>query len=490
MPPAGVPLAVDLDGTLVCSDTLHESLMVLVRDKPRLLLQLPVWLIQGGKAGFKAKVTAEATLNVEALPLNDTFVDWLREEQRGGRPLVLATAANEEVAKRVAAHVGVFNEVLASNGDTNLAGATKAETLVKTFGKNGYDYAGNSNADVDVWRHARRAVVVNPDPAVEKKAAAVAEVEALFPAPRRGLRTWLRMVRAHQWLKNVLVALPLLAAHQVPTAGVLLDLLLAFVSLSMCASAVYILNDLLDLESDRLNPHKRTRPLASGAIPIWVGVIASPLLFAAGLGASLLVNAQFAGWLLAYTVLTTAYSFGLKRVVILDAIVLSLLYTLRVVAGAAATQITPSFWLLALCVFLFLSLAFLKRFSELRARQETLRRQLGEAAVDCDDRLHGRGYRAVDTPLIQLLGVTAGMGATLVLAMYIDGDSVFALYRTPEFLWAAIPAMVYWLSWLWLKANRGEMHHDPVVFAVKEKTSLAAGAVVALAFVLGSVVSL
>lgn len=477
-----VPLAVDLDGTLIQTDTLHESLLVLARTKPSVLPRLPLWWAREGRAGFKRRVAEHATPNIDVLPLNEGFLEWLADEQQNGRSLVLVTAADRAVAVKVADRVGVFEEVLASDGTLNLAGVHKAEALVERYGENGFDYAGNSRADVEVWRHARRAIVVSPEGDVAQRAAAVADVEKSFDGPARGVRTWLRMLRAHQWMKNVLVALPLIAAQAVPSATQLLDLVVAFVALSMCASAVYVVNDLLDLESDRRHARKRTRPLAAGRVPLWIGVALAPVLFLASVGLSVLVNPAFTGWLLTYVALTTAYSLVLKRLVLIDCIVLALLYTLRVVAGAAATEVRISFWLIALSLFLFLSLAFLKRFAELLTHSGV--------DVDASRTLSGRGYQMGDTTLVQIFGVAAGFASALVLALYLDGESVAALYSTPEILWAAVPVLLYWISWLWLTANRGQMHDDPVVFAVKDRVSLAAGAVLALIFTLAGTLQL
>lgn len=479
----GIPLAVDLDGTLLHTDTLHESLLVLARTRPGLLPRLPVWLAREGKAGFKRRVGEAVTLNTDTLPVNEKFLQWLREEHRDGRGLVLVTAADRGVATRIADRVGVFDDVVASDGVRNLAGGAKAELLVSRYGADGYDYAGNSRTDVEVWRHARRAVVVSSDRDVAGQAAQVATVERSFEAPRRTLGTWLRMVRSHQWLKNILVAVPAIAAHATPSVGLLLDLLIAFVSFSLCASAVYLLNDLVDLESDRLHARKRTRPFAAGTVPLWVGVSLSPIFLAMSVALSMVVGPALTGWVLVYVVVTTAYSFVLKHLVLIDCIVLALLYTVRVLAGGAATDVSVSFWLLALSVFLFLSLAFLKRYAELRIHHSRV--QLDEGL-----RLDGRGYALGDTTLVQIYGVAAGYGAALVLALYLDSEAVTTQYATPQILWAAVPVLLYWISWLWLKANRGEMHDDPVIFAVKDRTSLAAGAVLALALVLANVVSL
>jgi len=255
-----------------------------------------------------------------------------------------------------------------------------------------------------------------------------------------------------------------------------LALLLAFVAFSLCASTVYIANDLLDLESDRQHPRKCKRPFASGVVPVWMGVALAPFLLLASLGLASLVGGPFLAWLIVYFVLTCAYSFGLKRLILVDCLTLAVLYTLRIIAGAAAADHLLSFWLLAFSVFLFLSLAFVKRYAELQVQMQT-----GKTKV------HGRGYFTTDAPLVQMLGVTSGYASAVVLALYLNSDVVRQLYVTPEAVWGAVPVMLFWVSWIWMKAHRGEMHDDPLVFAVKDPASLLAGAAFGVALLLGSV---
>lgn len=283
------------------------------------------------------------------------------------------------------------------------------------------------------------------------------------------------MLRVHQWMKNLLLFIPLMGAHAFTEADRWAMTLVGFMAFSLCASSVYIVNDLLDLESDRLHARKRRRPFASGEVPAWLGVSLAPLLLAGSFLLAWWAGWAFLGWLAVYFVLTTAYSFGLKRLILLDCIVLALLYTLRIVAGAAAAGLTLSFWLLAFSVFLFLSLAFVKRYAELHAQQE-----------QGIDKAHGRGYYSDDASLIHTMGVTAGYGAVLVLALYLHSDEVLVLYGTPAFIWGAVPVMLYWVSWMWLQAHRGNMHDDPVVFALKDRNSLTAGAAFLAVLALGT----
>jgi 4-hydroxybenzoate polyprenyltransferase/phosphoserine phosphatase len=468
------PLVVDLDGTLVRTDMLHETSLRVLRDSPWELLRLSVWLPQG-RALVKQKLASSARFDPQYLPYNEDLLDWLREQKAAGRHLVLCTASDMGIAQSIAGHLGLFDEVMASDGSRNLGGKVKAASLVERFGDRGFDYVGNSTADLPVWRHARRAVVVNAPAALLLKAGGICEVEKVFPAAARGLGAWRRVLRVHQWLKNALLFVPLLAAHEIGNTGAWTALLLAFVSFSLCASCVYIFNDLLDLESDRAHPRKRARPFASGVVPVWMGLLLSVLLLAVSLALATAVGGSFLRWLGFYFVLTCAYSWVLKRVMLVDCLTLAMLYTLRVVAGAAAAGLSLSFWLLAFSVFLFLSLSFVKRYAELEVQLHS-----GKTKA------HGRGYYTSDAPLIQTLGVTAGYGAVLVLALYLNSNAVLRLYSTPEIMWGAVPVLLFWVSWMWMQAHRGEMHDDPLVFAVKDKASLGAGILFGAVLVLGS----
>jgi len=468
------PLVVDLDGTLIHTDMLHESALKVLRERPWATLLIPLWLAQG-KAVLKQRLADRSRFDPGSLPYNEELLTWLQQQKDAGRKLVLCTASHQSIAQAIADHLQLFDEVMASDGKTNLSGPNKAEALAARFVDTGFDYVGNSDKDLPVWTVAHRAIVVNGAEGLGDKARAVCDIEHEIPLRPRGLLTWLHVIRAHQWLKNLLLFIPLIATHEFSDLSSWLSLTLAFFAFSLCASAVYITNDLLDLESDRLHPRKRFRPFASGLLPAWQGVVLMPVLLAAGLAIALWVNMAFLQWLLVYLALTCAYSFGLKRLVLVDCLTLAMLYTLRIIAGTAAANLDLSFWLLAESVFLFLSLAFVKRYAEL-----ALQSQSGE------NKAHGRGYYISDAPLIQTLGVTSGYVAVMVLALYLNSDEVLELYRNPTVVWAAIPFMLFWISWMWMQANRGNMHDDPLVFAVKDKASLLAGLGFALVLVIGS----
>lgn len=454
-----IPLCVDLDGTLLNSDLLLESAFSQLKRQPLAMLQWPRWWA-AGKARLKAELAALADLDVETLPYNADFLDFLREQRARGRPLVLVTAAHRRLAEPVAAHLGLFDRVIATDGQCNLAGARKAETLVGLYGERGFDYAGNAAVDAAVWRRARRAIAVNASARVVALARASSEVERVFTARESRPKLWLKAARLHQWLKNVLIFVPLLAAHAWNDADKIILCLVAFLSFGLCASSVYLLNDLLDLSADRRHPRKCRRPFAAGALPILHGAISAPILLLAAFALSVWVNPKFSACLAVYYLLTLGYSFRLKQILLLDAIVLAGLYTLRIIAGALAAHLVLSFWLLAFSMFLFLSLALVKRYTELDALA-----QQGELGA------RGRNYQVGDLAILQSLGGSAGYLAVLVLALYINSPDVQHLYRQPLVIGFLCPLLLYWISRVWLLAHRGLMPDDPVIFALTDPVS-------------------
>ncbi|MGA8530020.1 MAG: UbiA family prenyltransferase [Acidobacteriaceae bacterium] len=462
------PLCVDLDGTLVKSDTLMDSLLVLARSQPLALLQVPLWMTRG-KAAVKAEVGRRVQLDVRHLPYNRALVEYLESERGDGRRLYLATGADRQLAERIAEHLGFFDGVLASDGRTNLTAGNKLESLRQRFGDEGYDYVGNGSPDVPLLQHAGTAMLANPNPGLRARLRLRGiEVEREFrerAAPVRAIR---KAVRLHQWAKNVLIFVPMVLAHVLRTQ-VVLDALLAFLSFSLCASATYIANDLLDIEADRRHPSKRLRPFAAGDLSVSAGVALSAGLLAGSLAiAVLLLPWAFLGWLLVYLATTLSYSLYFKRVVLVDVILLSGLYTLRMLAGSAATRVLISPWLGAFALFLFLSLAMVKRFSELqntRARGQTL--------------ANGRGYLLVDIEQMRSFGTASAYASVVVFSFYIGAHEVTALYQHASRLWLITPLMILWLSRVWLLASRGQLNEDPVIFALTDRTSLLIGLAVA-----------
>ena len=455
-----IPLCIDLDGTLLDSDLLLEAAIAQLKQAPLSVLCWPRWLA-GGKARLKAEMAGRVELDIEILPYNPRLLAFLHEQKEQGRTLVLVTASHRQFAERIAVHLGLFDEVLATDGNRNLAGPRKAETLVERYGERGFDYAGNAAVDLAVWRHARRALVVNAAPRLADQARTLCEVERVFAPDASAWRHWIRELRLYQWLKNVLIFVPLAAGHVWDQPERLMLALLAFLSFGLCASSVYLLNDLLDLSADRRHPRKCRRPFAAGKLPLIQGVVAIPLLLIMAFGLGLLINPPwFLAALATYYVFTLAYSLRLKRALMLDAIVLAGLYTLRIIAGAAAVNIEPSFWLLAFSMFLFLSLALVKRHAEL----QTLREQ-GELKAS------GRGYHVDDLGVLQSLGTAAGYLAVLVLALYVNSETSRTLYGQPMVIWLLCPALLYWISRVWLLTHRGEMHDDPIIFALTDAHS-------------------
>lgn len=465
---AVVPLCVDLDGTLLRSDLLVESCLSMLKRNPLLLLMLPVWLMHG-RARLKREIALRSEVDVDSLPYDSRV---LRLLQNANQPRVLCTASDERLAWAVAARVGVFDTVMASDGSHNLSGHNKATALVERYGERGFDYAGNEARDLAIWAHARSAYVVNAGNGLAVRVGRVTDVAGVLPRESAGLRTWMKALRIHQWLKNVLVFVPLLAAHMLFQPAALLHAVAAFVIFGVCASGVYVLNDLLDLGADRAHPRKRKRPFASGRLPLATGIAVAPLLTVAAFIAAYVLGPRFALTLLGYYVLTLAYSLRLKQIAMLDVLVLAGLYTMRIIAGSVAIASGLSFWLLAFSMFLFLSLALLKRYTEL-----VVQRDAGNAQA------HGRGYATTDASLLATLGGASGYLSVLVLALYIDSTASAALYRHPQWLWLMCPLLLYWISRVWIIAHRGAMHDDPVVFAVTDNVSravLVLGALVAL----------
>lgn len=461
-------LAVDLDGTLLRSDLLFESFWSAWARNWRAPLVALAGLRQG-RAGMKAALAGLAEVDVATLPYAEPVIDHVRAWRAAGGRTELVTASDDRLARQVAAHLGLFDAVQGSADGTNLKGAAKAEWLVARHGEGGFHYAGDSAADLAVWQRAGGVVAVNPAPALDRKIMALAPDATRITVPR-GRAGWWKALRPHQWLKNLLVFLPVLAGHRLDAAA-LLPALLAFCAFSMVASGVYLLNDMLDLAADRRHPRKRNRPFAAGTLSLAAGSIAFPLLLLGGLGLAALGGPLLLISLLVYLFLTTSYSLWLKRLIVIDICVLACVYTLRLVAGGAATGITVSVWLFSFSIFLFLSLAAVKRQAELVAgvKSGTVK------AV-------GRGYHVDDLAVVANMAISAGYVSVLVLALYLNSPAVVALYHAPQLLWGVVPVMLFWISRMTMTAHRGDMHDDPLVFAATDGVSLVcAGLIVALA---------
>lgn len=454
---ADAVLVVDLDGSLCRTDTLHEGLLALVAHSPGALLKLPGWLT-GGRAAFKARIAGAALVDPATLPMNEDVIAALTVARAAGRRTMLVSAADTRQVAAVAEATGLFDEAHGSTEGHNLKGGAKAAFLTERFGEKGFDYIGDARADLPVWAAARKAVTVGASPALAR-AAEAANPDATHISPPRGRgRAMLRAMRPHQWSKNLLLFLPLLAAHDAARA---VPTLVGFAAFCLVASAVYVINDLLDLPADRAHPRKRLRPFASGDLTGLQGVGLAAGLMAGGLLAGLLVGRPaFLLVLAVYFAATFAYSLWLKRKLVVDVITLAGLYTLRVIAGGAAAAVVLSPWMLGFAMFLFLALAAVKRQAELTDQIATGR---GSA---------GRAYEPEDLPILRSLALSAGNAAVLVLALYISSDAVQTLYNRPEVLWLICPILLYWVVRVVMKAHRGLMTDDPIVFAVSDPVSL------------------
>jgi 4-hydroxybenzoate polyprenyltransferase len=432
---------------------------------------VPFWAARG-PAALKQAIAARVDIDPASLPYRDAVLSRLRDERAAGRKIILATGTPRKFADAIAAHLGLFDAVLATDGLHNLTAGRKRAALVEAYGDGGFDYAGNSRHDLKVFDAARAAIVVAPDRHAARWQAAHGSEKIEVQKPT--FKTILKMLRVHQWLKNSLIAVPMVLSHGYFNIDMLVACALAFVSFSTAASAIYIVNDFFDLALDRQHPTKRNRPFASGVLSMPFGMGSAAVLLAISFATAAFLPSLFIGVLAAYLVATTAYSLSVKRMLLLDVLMLAFLYTMRLLAGAAATGVDVSFWLLAFSTFFFLSLALVKRFVELRA-SDLVR----------GERIAGRGYRAEDQDVIAQAGMASAFSSALVLALYIDSDAVRELYPHPWMVWPLAPIVLYLTMRVWILARRDEMHDDPVVFIISDWRSqlvaLAGGAMLLIA---------
>ncbi len=462
------PLCVDLDGTLVKSDTLLDAMCLFARRQPLQIWRAPLWLLRG-RAHLKFEVALRAPLDPARLPYNVELLRYLQEQRRAGRRLFLATGADGGLAQRVVAYLGIFAGVLASDAKTNLTRTKKLARLKEQLGE--FDYIGNSRADLPLLANARVAMLANPTPGLRMTLnMGKIPVARTFVDRRPTTQTLLKAIRVHQWAKNILLFAPLLLSHRL-TSSSIASVVAAFFCFSFMASANYLVNDMLDIDNDRRHPSKRLRPFAAGDLSVGGGIALVFGLVVASAAILPQLPRAFDLWLGVYIVSTIAYSIYLKQIPIVDVLLLSSLYTLRLLAGGAATATVISPWLAGFSTFLFLSLAMVKRFSELENQRER------GATIT-----HGRGYLVSDMDQIRSFGTSSATAAVVVFMLYIARPDVTILYRHFMRLWLIIPLLIYWLFRVWLLASRGELDDDPVVFAMSDKVSLAVGAlVVALA---------
>ncbi len=473
-----LPLIVDMDGTLLRTDTLYECFAAALFRRPADTAMATARLFADGVAAYKERLSALAQIDCATLPLNEPLVDYLRSEAARGREVHLATAADRSIAEAVAERLEVFASVHASERGDNLKGRRKAERLQEAF-PDGFVYAGDCAADLAVWRRAAGAIVVSADAGLARRVGDIGvPVEQVFAAPTGGWRAWMKAARPHQWAKNALVMVPVILGFHLLTRHDALAAVAAMALLCALASLTYMVNDIADLAADRRHWTKSRRPFASGALPVESGLIVAAIGIPVLLGLGFWLNVGVGLCLAAYLALTLAYSFGLKRVPMLDVTVIATLFTLRLALGMTAAGQIWSPWLLTFSMFFFFSLAIAKRHTEL----------LRAAASGHDGMVHGRGFQVEDNDVTMTFGVGAAIASIVILVLYLTEEVfVHAQYAHPQWLWLA-PAVVFlWTARVWLLSHRGQMTDDPVIFALRDRISLALGAVLAVAFVVTAV---
>ena len=461
-----LPLVVDLDGTLIKTDLLFESASQFIVRHPFQLATLFKWLAKG-KSFLKGQLAQNYPIDAASLPYNRNLIFWLCEQHQQGRKIILATASHKLLAEAVANHLGFFDEVLATEGVINLKASKKRDLLVNKYGEREFDYIGNDIADFPVWQSAHTSHVVSSSSTFIKRVGAIGNLAQTFPNERASsINSLVKALRPHQWLKNILIFIPLLAAQQFGDLISDTQSLIAFGVFGLTASSVYVINDLIDVQDDRHHHRKQHRPFAAGNLSLVTGWLIWPLLLIISFGlAWLLLPHAFIVVLAIYFSVTVAYSLRLKQIAIIDVLTLASLYTLRIIAGAAAILVPLSFWLLTFSMFIFLSLAFIKRFSELKSARQ----------AKFDGLLRGRGYEHHDLELVSTMGIGSGYLSVLVLALYIQDSRTSDLYHTPQLIWLACPILLFWISRAWLITHRGQMHDDPIVFAIKDRMSWIVG---------------
>jgi 4-hydroxybenzoate polyprenyltransferase/phosphoserine phosphatase len=453
------PLIVDLDGTLIHTDLGWESLFLAVRKKPWILFLLPFWILRG-MAFIKARLSEIHPCDPTHLPYNQDVLNFLKTHRSRGQDLVLASGSDQKNVGLIAEHLGIFVAAWGSDGSTNLTGTRKLQKIRQFYADKNFDYIGNDHKDLNIFAATEKSYLVSSNERLIRRARATGDLEQVFADRKNQFRDWLRMLRPHQWVKNILVFVPLIAAHQVDALNLAGLSVIAFIGLSFIASGTYILNDLLDMESDRKNRTKKQRPITSGRITVPCALVTSIALISIGIFFGFYVNTALMAAFAVYLVTTLNYSLWIKRLVLIDVLVLSGLYTLRIFAGAEATGIPLSNWLLSFSLFLFTSLAFLKRYVELQDHGQV-----------SQEKISGRGYAPEDIETVRLLGIGCGLLSVIVLALYIDLREVSELYSKPKLLWFLCPLFLFWISHIWVAAGRGLVHQDPVLYAAKDRST-------------------
>jgi len=450
------PLIVDLDGTLINTDLLYEGLVLLLRKNPLYFFSCLLWIFKG-KAYLKRKILGNIHIQTELLPYNRELLDFLKQEATNGRKIILATASPLPNALAIAETHTFFYKVFGTEANINLKGKEKLRLLISEFGKSKFDYIGNSLSDLKIFKSARYSYLVNPSLVLKFKTKRNLDIKKIWNFRKGSLKNWFKAVRVYQWVKNLLIFVPLLTSHSFFSTKTMALALEAFTSFSLIASAGYLINDILDLNSDRAHPRKRLRPLASGKISILNGFALSVALLAVGFYLASKLNYLFWMIVLFYFLTSLSYSVFLKRIVLYDVFVLAVLYSTRVFAGGVATNISLSSWLIAFSTFIFLSLAFIKRYSEV-------------LRVDDNESLknRGRGYFVEDIHLLQTMGVVSGFLSVVVFSLYLDSPDVSRLYSNPRILWITSLLFLFWISRMWMLTVRDKMTDDPIIFTLND----------------------
>lgn len=455
-----IALCIDLDGTLIYSDAFIESILLFLKKYPYLILHIFFWFLKG-KVYLKNKIYAKVSIDASSLPYNFELIEYIKEEKNKGRKVYLATASHISVAQSVDTYLNLFDDILATDKKgKNLKSANKRDRLVELFGKGNYDYAGDCSADYKVWDSSNAAIIVSDDLSFINKVKSKYTVAKIFTRKHNKFKLLIKQIRVYQWVKNLLIFLPLFLAHEILNDVKLTNTLIAFFSFSISASFVYVLNDLLDLNSDRKHPNKKNRPLASGRFAIKTGIVLVPILAFIGLLSALYVSINFTIVLTLYIILTTAYSFKFKKEPILDIIILAMLFTSRIIAGSTASEVYLSVWIMAFSMFFFLNLAIIKRYAELLLMKNSNRLKT-----------EGRGYHVEDMSLLQSLGSASAFISVLVIVLYINSEQSLNLYSQSNILWLIAPLLLYWIIRLWHITVRGKMTDDPIIFTGKDKVS-------------------
>ncbi len=455
------PLFVDLDGTLVSTDTLWESCLLFIKKHPIQISKLIIWLFHG-KAYFKEKLALKVLPNAELLPYNAEVIEYISKAKASKRNIYLITAANQRIADSISKFHNIFDATIGSVSKLNLKGKNKLDAIRSIIGDKQFDYIGNSKADILIWKEAYVAIISNGANILVNRLNKDQDKIIFLQGRRKNIfKQWIKALRVHQWSKNALLFLALFMSHRILEPKLFKQILVAFFSFSLSASVVYILNDLFDLEADRKHPSKKNRPFASGQLSVINGIIGTPVLLITSLLLAInLLPDIFTAVLIVYLITTTSYSLYWKERLFVDVIILGALYTLRVLAGGLAGGIEVSSWLLGFSWFFFLSLAFMKRYADLLLSKNNNQAEL-----------FGRGYSVIDLDIVQKVGIASGFVSLLILALYIKGEQVMLLYEQPELIWITIPILLYWLMRMWFVAHKGRMTDDPIVFAIKDKSS-------------------